>query len=385
MKNFLTPGGLFEELGLRYIGPVDGHNIKDMITLFKNIKNINTPVLVHVLTKKGKNSDIAEDDSIKYYSLSGSKKKASQIISYSKVFGDIVISAADKSNKFICITAAMEIGTGLSNFKTRYPDRFIDVGIAEGHAATYASGISSSNIVPVIALYSTFSQRAYDNFIHDLLLQELPFILCLDRSGLVGEDGPTHHGILDICMFISMPGVIIAAPKNGNELRDLFFTALKIKKGFVIRYPKGSSISYNESENEQILEVGKWEILKNGEKTSILAVGSMVDVVMKDYDKICHSIGYSPTVINARFIKPLDIDLMNKTLSENDKIITIEEGSKIGGFGSFVLNYANSMNYKGKIKILGIDDKFVEQGSRNDLLQICGLTSKDIINNILND
>jgi len=384
LKNFLTPGGLFEELGLRYIGPIDGHNIKDMIALFRNIKNINTPVLVHVITKKGKNSDFAEDDSIKYYSLSGNKKEKTEIVSYSKILGDITVSAANKHSDFICISAAMEIGTGLSDFKLKYPNRFIDVGIAEGHAVTYASGIAASKIIPVIALYSTFSQRAYDNFVHDLLLQDLPFILCLDRSGLVGEDGPTHHGILDICMFISMPGVIISAPKDGNEFKNLFYTALKEKKGFIIRYPKGSSISYDQSKNEKILEIGKWEVLKNGENCSILAVGSMVDIAMNGYNQICNEIGYNPTLINARFIKPIDTKLLDEIFSKNDIIVTMEEGSKIGGFGSFVLNYANSVNYKGKIHILGINDKFIDQGSRKDLLKYCGLSIESVIESIVN-
>ena len=216
-------------------------------------------------------------------------------------------------------------------------------------------------------------------------MQDLPFILCLDRSGLVGEDGPTHHGILDICMFISMPKVIIAAPKDGNELRNLFYTALNSKKGFVIRYPKGTAIRYNQSKNEEILEIGKWEILEYGEKCSILAVGSMVDIVMNNYDKICNAVGFHPKVINARFIKPIDIEIMNQILSKNDKIITIEEGTKIGGFGSFVLNYANKLNYKGKIKILGIDDNFIEQGARQNLLEICGLTAESVIKNILDE
>lgn len=384
LKNFLTPGGLFEELGLRYIGPIDGHNIKDMIALFKNVRNINTPVLVHVVTKKGKNSDFAEDDSIKYYSLSGKKKEKKRTISYSNILGDISMSAAERCHDFVCITAAMEIGTGLSKFKAKYPNRFIDVGIAEGHAVTYASGLAASEIIPVIALYSTFSQRAYDNFVHDLLLQELPFILCLDRSGLVGEDGPTHHGILDIAMFISMPGVIISAPKDGNEFRDLFCTALKEKKAFVIRYPKGSSIVYDQSKNEKILEVGKWEVLNKGERASILAVGSMVDIATRGYDQICDEIGYNPTLINARFIKPIDTEMLDKILSKNDIIITMEEGSKIGGFGSFVLNYANSVNYSGKIHILGIDDKFVDQGPRKDLLESCGLSVESVIKSIVN-
>ena len=385
LKTLVTPGGLFEELGLRYVGPIDGHDIPGMIRLFKNIRNIDTPILVHVVTKKGRKSNMAEEDSVKYYSLSGTEKNKKNVTSYSQVFGEVAVAAASKIDNFVCITAAMEIGTGLSDFKRQYPDRLLDVGIAEGHAVTYASGLSASGIIPVIALYSTFSQRAYDNVIHDLLLQELPFILCLDRGGLVGEDGPTHHGVLDISMFISMPNIVISAPRDGNELRDLFNLALNSKKGFVIRYPKGDCIDYDDSMVPQKIDLGSWEILKEGERCAILAVGSMVDIALKNYDYISKKIGFSPTLINARFIKPIDKNILKKLFSKKEKIITLEEGSKIGGFGSFILNYANTSNYGGKVKILGIDDEFVDQGSRLELLDYCGLTSSDIIKEILND
>ena len=383
LKTFLTPGGLFEEMGLRYIGPVDGHDIKSMIKLFQNVRNINTPVLVHVVTKKGKNSDIAENDSIKYYSLSGSDNKTkNEIISYSNVFGKIVTDAALENDNFVCITAAMDIGTGLSNFKKKYPERLFDVGIAEGHAVTFGSGLSCEGILPVIALYSTFSQRAYDNFIHDLLLQDLPFILCLDRGGLVGADGPTHHGVLDIAMFITMPNIIISAPKDGNELRNLFNTALVSNKGFVIRYPKGNCVEFNENQPGKILNIGSWEILKEGTRCAIIAVGSMVEMVVKSYARISDEIGYNPSVINARFIKPIDEKLINQIYKNFDQIITIEEGSHIGGFGSFILNNANSASFEGRVKILAINDKFVDQGSRSDLLEDCGLSVEKLISEI---
>ena len=384
LKTLVTPGGLFEELGLRYVGPIDGHDIEGMIKLFKNIRNINTPVLVHVVTKKGKNSNEAEDDSIKYYSLSGKAKSDKKgNINYSEVFGEVVTSAA-KIDDFVCVTAAMEIGTGLSLFKEKYPERLLDVGIAEGHAVTYSSGLAASGIVPVIALYSTFSQRAYDNIIHDFLLQNLPFVLCLDRGGIVGEDGPTHHGVLDIAMFIAMPNIVISAPKDGNELKNLFYTALKSGKGFVIRYPKGDCISYNSSLNEEILDIGKWEILKEGENVAILAVGSMVDIVLKNYNTICQKVGFHPTLVNARFVKPIDVDMLNQFFDRKEKIITIEEGSEIGGFGSFVLNYASKHKYSGKVRIIGIEDAFIDQGPREELLVSCGLSSEKIINEILN-
>ncbi len=383
LKTFLTPGGLFEEMGLRYIGPVDGHDIKSMIKLFKNIRNINTPVLVHVVTKKGKNSKSAEKDSIKYYSLSGSENNSGKdIISYSKAFGEIVTSAASENDKFVCITAAMDIGTGLSGFKEKYPKRLFDVGIAEGHAVTFASGLSCEGVLPVIALYSTFSQRAYDNFIHDLLLQGLPFILCLDRGGIVGPDGPTHHGILDIPMFLSMPNVIITAPKDGNELRNLFHTALVSNKGFVIRYPKGDCIDYQINKTPNKINLGSWEILKKGKKCAIIAVGSMVNMVIKNYSRICKEIGYNPCVINARFIKPIDKKIIKYIYNDFEQIVTIEEGARIGGFGSYVLNDANKASFNGTFKILAIGDDFVDQGNRSDLLNDCGLSAEKLISEI---
>jgi len=386
IKSFLTPGGLFEELGLRYIGPIDGHDIQGMINIFNNIKELNSPILLHIVTKKGRRSADAEKDSIKYYSLSGDKgEKNTAQISYSKAFGDIVLDCAETNKDFVCITAAMAIGTGLNGFSEKYPERIFDVGIAENHAVTYGSGYASCGIIPVIAIYSTFIQRAYDNIFHDFLLQDLPFILCLDRSGVVGEDGPTHHGLFDINMFITMPNIILSAPKDGNELRKLFNLALKIKKPFVIRYPKGSSINFDKSYSEdRQLELGSWEVLNEGEECVILAVGSMVDMVLKNYDKICNDLGYKITLINARFIKPIDEQMMNEIANKYNIVLTIEEGMKIGGFGSFVLNYLNNLKYKGRVEIIGVKDEFLGQGSRAELLCDCGLTPENIISTIKN-
>ena len=386
LKSFLTPGGLFEELGVRYIGPIDGHDIENMVNIFKNIKKIDSPILLHVLTKKGRHSVNAESDSIKFYSLAGTKNSSNKKeISYSKAFGMTVLDAARNNKDFVCITAAMEIGTGLKEFSNKYPKRIVDVGIAENHAVTYGSGFSSAGLIPVIAIYSTFIQRAYDNILHDLLLQDLPFILCLDRAGVVGADGPTHHGLFDINMFLPMPNIVITAPKDGNELRQLFLCALKSKKPFVIRYPKGNAINFdNNLQESSNMNIGTWEILKKGSKWAILAVGSMVDLVMSNYDYIEQELGFSPHVINSRFIKPFDENMLNSIIKEFDGILTIEEGMKTGGFGSYILNYLNELNYTGKVRILGVKDKFVDQGTRTELLDDCGLTADNIINTIKN-
>ena len=387
LKSFLTPGGLFEELGLRYIGPIDGHDIEGMINIFNNIKQLDSPILLHVLTKKGRRSSNAENDSIKYYSLAGVKnKKNRNDVTFSKAFGEIALNCAEKNKDFVCITAAMEIGTGLQKFAQKYPDRIFDVGIAENHAVTYGSGYASSDIIPVIAIYSTFIQRAYDNILHDFLLQDLPFILCLDRSGIVGEDGPTHHGLFDINMFISMPNIIITAPKNGNELQNLFKLALEIKKPFVIRYPKGSAGDFElNGEDKKTLELGSWEMIKDGENCAILAVGSMIDMLLKDYEMISNNLGYNPAIVNARFIKPIDTEMMNSISTKYNTIVTIEEGMKIGGFGSFILNYLNNIKYKGKVKNIGIEDMFLGQGSRGQLMRDSGLTSHNVISTIKED
>ena len=379
IKGFLTPGILFEELGIRYIGPIDGHDLNEMIHLFKSLKKIKGPVLVHVFTKKGIGSAKAENDSTKYYSLSGSHIKSSPGVSYSKIVGDSLIKVAKNVNNFKCITAAMDIGTGISDFCKQYPNRYIDVGIAESHALTYASGLSSQNIIPVVPIYSTFMQRAYDHIMHDILLQRLPIVLCMDRAGLVGPDGPTHHGIFDISMLNSLPGIVITAPKDGNELRDLLYTAITSNKAIAIRYPKENCTVYNSEENLSMISIGEWEYLSKGRDIAILAVGSMVK---KCQNILNNNSMIDITLINARFIKPLDTKMLNE-LQENHKyIFTFEEGSEIGGFGSNILNYYSKKNSKLKVFTKGIEDNFIEHGTRSELLEITGLDEKGILSYI---
>ena len=248
-----------------------------MIDVFTSVREMKTPVLVHVHTMKGKGCNNAEKNSVKYYSLSPSKKSSSGAANYSNVFGDALIDLAE-TYEFKCVTAAMPIGTGMDSFTKKYSERYIDVGIAEEHAVTYASGLSAGGILPVVAIYSTFMQRSYDQIFHDCLLQNLPIILCMDRAGLVGEDGPTHHGVYDIAFLRSLPNIIITAPKNGNELKSLLLTGIKSEKAFSIRYPKGNSITYDPELKPEILKIGSWELLTEGNDIALLAVGSMVDV-----------------------------------------------------------------------------------------------------------
>lgn len=380
IKGSLTPGGLFEDLGLRYIGPIDGHNLRDLIRTFKSVKEMNTPVLIHIYTKKGKRISVSEIDSIKYYSMSGSKTKKNESLpfDYSKVFGLSLKKFSKDYKDLVCITAAMELGTGLNIFSKHNKDKYIDVGIAEEHAVTYAAGLAAAGKKPLVVMYSTFFQRAFDQVFHDVLLQKLPVIFCLDRAGLVGPDGPTHHGVFDISMLNNLPGIVIAAPKDGNELDNLLLTALENNIPFCIRYPKSNSINYHQTNISKVLDIGSWEYLNKGNKIAILATGSMVEIAMNSLDKITEKFNFNPTIINCRFIKPYDKSTLNDIIKSHDLIITMEEGALKGGFGSSILDYCK--RDKIKVESMGIKDSYVEHGTRQELLDLVGLNTNSLIN-----
>ena len=386
IKGFLTPGALFEELGLRYIGPVDGHDLDELIRTFESVKQMNTPVLVHVYTKKGKGSANAESDSVKFYSMSGSKNKVSHtkksVASYSQAFGESIAQIAENDDAIECVTAAMEIGTGMTAFTKKFPDKYIDVGIAEEHAVTYASGLAGAGKKPIVAIYSTFLQRAFDCIFHDGLLQDLPIIYCMDRAGLVGPDGPTHHGVFDIPMLRMLPNMIVTAPKDGNELKNLLATATASRKSFSIRYPKSSSRNFDKSRTPELLKIGEWEKLNSGDKVAILATGSMVGIVEDNLGFICKRVGFSPTLINARFIKPLDTSMLSSLSKKYDAIITMEEGCLAGGFGSAVIEYFNDIGSQINVSRMGIPDNFIEHGTRKELLDSLNLNANGVISNI---
>lgn len=385
IKGFLTPGALFEELGLRYIGPVDGHDLDELIRTFESVKQMNTPVLVHVYTKKGKGSKNAETDSVKFYSMSGAKNKSvskNSAISYSQAFGESIAQIADNDPKIECITAAMEIGTGMTSFTKKFPERYIDVGIAEEHAVTYASGLAGAGKKPIVAIYSTFLQRAFDCIFHDGLLQNLSIIYCMDRSGLVGPDGPTHHGVFDIPMLRMLPNMVVTAPKDGNELRNLLATAAECNKSFSIRYPKGSSRRFDKAQKPELLKLGEWEQLSKGTTVAILATGTMVGMIEDNLKSITDSLGFSPTLINSRFIKPLDVSMLTLINKDYDAVITIEEGCIVGGFGSAVVGYYNDVGSSIKIGRMGVPDNFVEHGTRQELLDSLNLNPTGVVNKI---
>jgi len=381
VKSYLTPGILFEELGLRYIGPIDGHDIGNMIKVFNSVKTMNTPVLLHVFTDKSKGCKSINHDAVQSYSKSIKNKSLTTKLSYSKILGEILYLLGDQHN-FHCVTAAMEIGTGLQKFTSKNPKRYIDVGIAEEHAVTYAAGLSASGIMPVLAIYSTFMQRAYDQVIHDIALQKLPALFCMDRSGVVGNDGPTHHGVFDISFMRSIPNMIVTAPMNGEEMYDIIYTALLNKLILSIRYPK-SLTSFNHKYVPKNIKIGSWLILNKGKNICILTFGSMIDTCLSVVKKQSAENNSDITLVNCRFIKPVDKVMLKLLIKTHDCFIIVEEGILSGGFGSSILEYFSLNSISKNVKIIGVNDKFTEQGTRKELLDLLGL-NVETINNIIN-
>ena len=386
-KKFFLPTTVFEDLGFRYFGPIDGHNITELVDVLEKIKDLDTPVVLHAITKKGKGLDYAEDDPIKYHGVKERKKdsndKPIQAPIYQNVFGEVVCNLAKENKNIVAITAAMREGTGLVNYSSKFPDRFYDVGIAEGHAVTFSGGLATENKIPIVAIYSTFLQRAFDHIVHDISLQNLPVIFCLDRSGLVGEDGATHHGVLDIAYLRCIQNIIISAPKDGNELNNLLYTAsLNEKTPFTIRYPKESSGVFDNLKPQK-LSIGSWEVLSAGEDVLILAVGSMVHKSLEICRKLAEK-NITAEVVNCRFIKPMDIDYLNSSFKKFKKIVTIEEGVIDGGFGEGILNWSAKNNLSKDILTLGVPNRFVDHGPRDVLLEEIGLDSVTLHENIFN-
>ncbi len=385
VKGFLVPGILFEKLGFRYLGPVDGHDIGSLIRTLEQMKGLKGPILLHALTHKGKGYKYAEEDAPRFHGIgsfdkvTGNSNGKTGKPSYTEVFGKSLLELARQDDRIVAITAAMTLGTGLSEFAKTFPKRFYDVGIAEQHATTFASGLASQKLKPVFAVYSTFLQRAFDQAIHDVALQNLPVVLAIDRAGLVGADGPTHHGAFDLSFLRQIPNWVVMAPKDGNELRNMLHTAVNYGEGPVaIRYPR-SDIPDILSEGFDSVEIGSWERLRKGENLAILAIGSMVHPALEAASDLEQD-GIWVEVVNARFAKPLDERMLQSLLSRFDKIITVEENALSGGFGSAVLEFAESHGIsKVSIRRLGIPDRFVEHGSRGQLLANLSLDKDGIV------
>lgn len=374
IKAVITPGMLFEALGFRYFGPVNGHNVHQVIKIFEHVKELKGPILIHTITQKGKGYKPAENHSQRLHAstpfdkLTGqAHKKAGEPVAYTKIFGNALVEIIDKNPKVVGITAAMPDGTGLDILKEKIPQNFYDVGIAEEHAITFAAGLATQGIIPVVAVYSTFLQRAFDQIIHDVALQKLHVVFILDRAGLVGADGPTHHGTFDLSYLRIIPGMVIMAPKDEAELRNMVYTAIEHCEGPVaVRYPRGSALGVKLEDGFSKVEIGKSEKLSDGDDVAILAVGSMVtyaekaSVILKDNGINCE-------LINMRFIKPLDTTRLDEIAARHDKIVTLEENNLPGGFGSAVLEYFSDNNLKNDILRLGIPDKFIDHGTQTQL------------------
>jgi 1-deoxy-D-xylulose-5-phosphate synthase len=381
LKSFLVPGMVFEALGFRYFGPIDGHDYSQLIRTLKQIKEIKGPILLHVLTKKGRGYRFAEEDASKFHGIgafekvNGTVKKRKKAPSYTEVFGKTMVRLAAGDKKIVAITAAMSIGTGLTEFAERYPDRFFDVGIAEQHAVTFAAGLACQGMKPVAAIYSTFLQRAFDQIVHDVALQCLPVVFAIDRGGLVGEDGPTHHGILDLSMLRQIPNMIIMAPKDEDELRHLLKTALQHEKGPVaVRYPRGSGVGVPLSSKLQTVDMGTWEVLREGTDTALLAVGSMVHPALQAAQSLAQK-NIEVTVVNARFIKPLDTDTLQDIVRHHDHVITVEENVVAGGFGDAVMEFLEQEHLRDvAVSCMGLPDQFIEHGPRDRLLSAVELS-----------
>ena len=377
VKGLFPPGMLFEELGFRYVGPIDGHDIPTLITTLQNVSKMKGPTLVHVLTKKGKGYPPAEEKPEKFHGVSPKGIKRENLPpTYTEVFSKTLIEIAEKERDVVAITAAMPSGTGLDKFKEKFPERYFDVGIAEQHAVTFAAGLSKKGLKPVVAIYSTFLQRAYDQIIHDVALQELPVVFAIDRAGLVGEDGATHHGAFDLSYLRVVPNLIVSAPKDEEELRHLLFTALHSGKPFAVRYPRGRGYGVPIREPLREIPIGSWEVLKEGKDVAILATGWPVYQALRASEKLERE-GIKTTVINARFIKPLDENLLTEIGREFPVIVTVEENVVKGGFGSAVSEFLSPW-YSGRVFHLGLPDRFVEHGSQELLRHTVGIDEEGI-------
>lgn len=385
----LTPGSLFRSLGFKYYGPVDGHNVKGLVKTLEDLKDIPGPKLLHVVTVKGKGFAPAERDPLKWHAqgspfdkITGAPvvdvSRAKKSANYQDIFGTAIIELAKKNDKIVGVTAAMPSGTGLNAMIAELPKQAFDVGIAEQHAVTFAAGMATQGYHPFVAIYSTFLQRGYDQVVHDVCIQHLPVVFCMDRAGLVGADGPTHHGLYDIPYMRCLPNIVVSAPMDEQELRNLMFTASLHSEGpFSIRYPRGKGSGVEIGEFEQI-PIGKSRIIALGHDIAVLSFGSIgnqVPVASRELQGDDIQI----THIDMRFVKPLDTKMIDHIIASHHTIITIEDGTMIGGFGSAVAEYVTSIGWGGKLQILGIPDIVVEHGTQEELWRDCGIDAKAIV------
>jgi len=389
-KGIFLRSVLFEEFGLRYIGPIDGHNIDSLADAFTIAKNYDRPILLHVSTQKGRGYPPAEAEPEEWHGKSsfniatGIPLSKATFPGYSSIFGSAIERLAVNDDRIVAITAAMSAGTGLTTFAKRFPGRFFDVGICEEHAVVFAAGMAAAGLRPVFAVYSSFSQRAIDCVIHDVCLQNLPVVICLDRAGIVGDDGPTHHGVFDIALLMGIPGLIIAQPGDEADLANLLHSAFKWGKPVVIRYPRGSGPGVQVPDSPVELKIGKASIIRAGKKIQIWALGDMIPLAERA-SILLGKQGLEAGVVNARFIKPLDTELLEAQASSADAFVTIENGVLNGGFGSAVQSFLAGKHYEGSVLKFGWPDQFIPQGSYSELMNSFGLTAENIAATILSE
>ena len=373
LKGMFLPGTLFEELGIEYFGPIDGHDIPVLIKALQNLKNIENPRILHIITKKGHGLEAAEQNPLKFHGISPPSSSSNNFPSYSKVFGEWLCNSAQNDERVIGITPAMSEGSGMVNFEKNFPERFIDVAIAEQHAVTLAGGMATKGLKPVVAIYSTFLQRGYDQFIHDIALQNLNVIFAIDRAGLVGADGATHAGIFDLSFLRCIPNIVIMAPSSSIEMYKALNFSLEFDGPVCVRFPRGKS-AVEEFVTDRSIEIGKGKIVRTGKDIAIFAFGNMLEPALSASEKI------NATVIDMRFVKPLDENLIIDTANTYKKLISIEDNTASGGAGSAINELLQSRNIKTPLHILGVPDLVTEHGSQDELYLLYGLHEENIIN-----
>lgn len=387
-RSILFPGTLFEEMGFRYFGPVNGNDINEMIEVLENLKDVKGPVMLHVVTKKGKGYKPAEEKPTKFHGIgifdveTGDSLGKASCMTFTQAFSKALLTLAEKDPSITAITAAMPEGTGLDAFRDKYPSRYFDVGIAEEHAATFAAGLAAGGIKPIVALYSTFAQRCYDQILHDICLQNLPVVFALDRAGLVGEDGPTHHGVFDLSFLRDMPNLILAAPADENEMQHMLKTAFEAKAPFVLRYPRGAGFGIALDKEPKALPIGKGVWLKKGKDATILAIGNRVHPALDAAQKLAEK-GVDCGVVNMRFVRPLDKKLIDEALKISPRLVTVEDNMLSGGFGSAVAEYLADKQADFKLLRLGIGDEFVPHGKCASLYDKVGISAEQMTKHIL--
>ncbi|PWG05742.1 1-deoxy-D-xylulose-5-phosphate synthase [Polaribacter aquimarinus] len=386
-KKLAVQNNIIKALNFDYSGPIDGHDLPKLLSELERLQSIKGPKFLHIITTKGKGLQKAEEDQVTYHApgkfdkISGEriKKESSLFTKYQDVFGKTIVELADQNDKIVGITPAMLTGSSLKFMMEKYPERTFDVGIAEQHAVTLAAGMARQDLIPFCNIYSTFLQRAYDQVIHDVALQNLPVIFCMDRAGLVGEDGATHHGVFDLAYLRCIPNLIVFAPRNEIELRNILFTAqLGLEHPIAIRYPRGYGNIKDWEKPFERIEIGKGKCLKNGNKTAILSIGTIANNVSEAIKTLKHKDNFSH--YDMRFVKPLDEKLLHQIFEKHPTIFTVEDGTINGGFGSCILEFASTNNYTNKVKLIGIPDEFIEHGAITKLQHKIGLDPKNLAN-----